>query len=121
MYKRLMETPVGAAKEELRGLLRAAVFLIRRAIRDIVTPVSPAPLSRQLQWEARRAPGGHSSPRGRLVVAALSASPGVSLGIRALEGQPQRPVCLSLTVPRPRSRARLVRAPGPAITEAGAA
>lgn len=44
LYKRLMETPVGAAKEELRGLLRAAVFLIRRAIRDIVTPVFQASL-----------------------------------------------------------------------------
>lgn len=43
LHKRLMETPVGTPKEDLRSLLRAAVFLIRRAIRDIVTPVSPAP------------------------------------------------------------------------------
>ncbi|XP_036083844.1 centrosomal protein of 104 kDa [Rousettus aegyptiacus] len=44
LHKRLMETPVGTPKEDLRSLLRAAVFLIRRAIRDIVTPVFQASL-----------------------------------------------------------------------------
>lgn len=44
LHKRLMEAPVGTPKEDLRGLLRAAVFLIRRAIRDIVTPVFQASL-----------------------------------------------------------------------------
>lgn len=36
-----MEMPVGTPKEDLKSTLRASVFLIRRAIRDIVTPVSP--------------------------------------------------------------------------------
>lgn len=40
LYKRLMETPTGTPKEELKSTLRASVFLVRRALRDIVTPVS---------------------------------------------------------------------------------
>lgn len=42
LYQQLVDTPVGTPKEDLKGLLRAAVFLIRRSIRDIVTPVSPS-------------------------------------------------------------------------------
>lgn len=41
LYQQLMETPVGTPKEDLKSVLRASVFLIRRSIRDIVTPVSP--------------------------------------------------------------------------------
>lgn len=37
----MMETPVGTPKEDLRNTLRASIFLIRRAMRDIVTSVSP--------------------------------------------------------------------------------
>lgn len=44
LYKRLVETPVGTPKEDLKSALRASVFLIRRAIRDIVTPVFQASL-----------------------------------------------------------------------------
>ncbi|XP_032158667.1 centrosomal protein of 104 kDa isoform X2 [Mustela erminea] len=44
LYKRLMETPTGAPKEELKSTLRASVFLVRRALRDIVTPVFQASL-----------------------------------------------------------------------------
>lgn len=41
LYKKLMEMPVGTQKEDLKTMLRASVFLIRRAIKDIVTSVSP--------------------------------------------------------------------------------
>lgn len=44
LYQQLVDTPVGTPKEDLKGLLRAAVFLIRRSIRDIVTPVFQASL-----------------------------------------------------------------------------
>ncbi|XP_034875837.1 centrosomal protein of 104 kDa isoform X2 [Mirounga leonina] len=44
LYKRLMETPAGTAKEELKSMLRASIFLVRRALRDIVTPVFQASL-----------------------------------------------------------------------------
>ncbi|KAM8790479.1 centrosomal protein of 104 kDa isoform 2-T2 [Rhynchonycteris naso] len=44
LYKQLMDMPVGTPKEALRSTLRAAVFLIRRSIRDIVTPVFQASL-----------------------------------------------------------------------------
>ncbi|KAM8955107.1 centrosomal protein of 104 kDa isoform 2-T3 [Lycaon pictus] len=40
LYKQLMETPAGTPKEELKSMLRASIFLVRRAIRDIVTPAS---------------------------------------------------------------------------------
>lgn len=43
LYKKLMEMPVGTQKEDLKNILRASVFLIRRAIKDIVTSVSPLP------------------------------------------------------------------------------
>ncbi|XP_044523575.1 centrosomal protein of 104 kDa [Gracilinanus agilis] len=39
LYNRLMATPVGTPKEDLKNLLRAAVFLIRRAIKDLVPSV----------------------------------------------------------------------------------
>ncbi|XP_032251012.1 centrosomal protein of 104 kDa isoform X2 [Phoca vitulina] len=44
LYKRLMETPAGTAKEELKSMLRTSIFLVRRALRDIVTPVFQASL-----------------------------------------------------------------------------
>lgn len=44
LYKRLMETPTGAPKDELKSTLRASVLLVRRALRDIVTPVFQASL-----------------------------------------------------------------------------
>ncbi|XP_054939792.1 centrosomal protein of 104 kDa isoform X2 [Physeter macrocephalus] len=44
LYKQLMDAPVATPKEDLKSTLRAAVFLIRRAIRDIVTPVFQASL-----------------------------------------------------------------------------
>ncbi|XP_025860924.1 centrosomal protein of 104 kDa isoform X2 [Vulpes vulpes] len=44
LYKQLMETPAGTPKEELKSMLRASIFLVRRAIRDIVTPVFQASL-----------------------------------------------------------------------------
>lgn len=44
LYQQLVDTPVGTPKEDLKSLLRAAVFLIRRSIRDIVTPVFQASL-----------------------------------------------------------------------------
>lgn len=40
LYKKLTEMPVGTPKEDLKNTLRASVFLIRRAIKDIVTSVS---------------------------------------------------------------------------------
>ncbi|XP_014401676.1 PREDICTED: centrosomal protein of 104 kDa [Myotis brandtii] len=44
LHQQLVDTPVGTPKEDLKGLLRAAVFLIRKSIRDIVTPVFQASL-----------------------------------------------------------------------------
>lgn len=41
LYQKLMEMPVGTQKEDLKNMLRTSVFLIRRAIKDIVTSVSP--------------------------------------------------------------------------------
>ena len=40
VYKKLMEMSVNTPKEELRNMLRAAIFLVRRAIKDIVSSVS---------------------------------------------------------------------------------
>lgn len=44
LYKKLMEMPVGTQKEDLKNMLRASVFLIRRAIKDIVASVFQASL-----------------------------------------------------------------------------
>uniref|UniRef100_A0A8C2V9U8 Centrosomal protein of 104 kDa n=1 Tax=Chinchilla lanigera TaxID=34839 RepID=A0A8C2V9U8_CHILA len=44
LYKKLMEMPAGTPKEDAKNTLRAAVFLIRRAIKDIVTSVFQASL-----------------------------------------------------------------------------
>uniref|UniRef100_A0A8C9LQ81 Centrosomal protein of 104 kDa n=1 Tax=Piliocolobus tephrosceles TaxID=591936 RepID=A0A8C9LQ81_9PRIM len=44
LYKKLMEMPVGTPKEDLKNTLRASIFLIRRAIKDIVTSVFQASL-----------------------------------------------------------------------------
>lgn len=40
MYKILMEVSVDTPKEDLRNMMRAAVFLVRRAIKDTVSSVS---------------------------------------------------------------------------------
>ncbi|XP_036598544.1 centrosomal protein of 104 kDa [Trichosurus vulpecula] len=44
LYNKLMTMPVGTPKEDLKNLLRAAVFLIRRAIKDLVPSVFQASL-----------------------------------------------------------------------------
>ncbi|NXT68626.1 CE104 protein, partial [Chaetops frenatus] len=44
VYKKLMEVSVGTPKEDLRNMLRAAVFLVRRAIKDTVSSVFQASL-----------------------------------------------------------------------------
>ncbi|XP_065593974.1 centrosomal protein of 104 kDa [Cyrtonyx montezumae] len=44
VYKKLMEMPVSTPKEDLKNVLRAAIFLVRRAIKDIVSPVFQASL-----------------------------------------------------------------------------
>uniref|UniRef100_A0A7M4F2R0 Centrosomal protein of 104 kDa n=2 Tax=Crocodylus porosus TaxID=8502 RepID=A0A7M4F2R0_CROPO len=44
IYKKLMEISVSTPKEDLKNMLRAAVFLIRRATKDIVSSVFQASL-----------------------------------------------------------------------------
>ncbi|NWH68872.1 CE104 protein, partial [Geococcyx californianus] len=44
VYKKLMEASVNTPKEDLKSMLRAAVFLVRRAIKDIVSSVFQASL-----------------------------------------------------------------------------
>ncbi|KAK2490628.1 hypothetical protein MC885_009174 [Smutsia gigantea] len=44
LYKHLVEMPVGTSKEDVKNTLRAATVLIRRAVRDTVTPVFQASL-----------------------------------------------------------------------------
>ncbi|NXI45393.1 CE104 protein, partial [Galbula dea] len=44
VYKRLMEVSVNTPKEDLKSMLRAAIFLVRRAIKDIVSSVFQASL-----------------------------------------------------------------------------
>ncbi|NXT93305.1 CE104 protein, partial [Anhinga rufa] len=44
VYKKLMETSVNTPKDDLKNMLRAAVFLVRRAIKDIVSSVFQASL-----------------------------------------------------------------------------
>ncbi|XP_067423204.1 centrosomal protein of 104 kDa isoform X2 [Emydura macquarii macquarii] len=44
IYKKLMEMSAGTPKDDLKNMLRAAVFLIRRAIKDIVSSVFQASL-----------------------------------------------------------------------------
>ncbi|XP_039330125.1 centrosomal protein of 104 kDa isoform X2 [Saimiri boliviensis] len=44
LYEKLMEIPVGTTKEDLKNTLRASIFLVRRAIKDIVTSVFQASL-----------------------------------------------------------------------------
>lgn len=39
VYKKLMEVSVTTPKEDLKNMLRAAIFLVRRAIKDIVPSV----------------------------------------------------------------------------------
>lgn len=40
VYEKLMEVSVDTPKEDLRNMLRAAVFLVRKAIKDTVSSVS---------------------------------------------------------------------------------
>ncbi|XP_040143740.2 centrosomal protein of 104 kDa isoform X2 [Ictidomys tridecemlineatus] len=44
LCRRLMEVPVGTPKEDVKSMLRASVFLVRRAMKDIVTSVFQASL-----------------------------------------------------------------------------
>ncbi|XP_006885867.1 PREDICTED: centrosomal protein of 104 kDa [Elephantulus edwardii] len=44
LYKKLMEMPIGTPKDDLKNMLRASIFLIRRAMKDIVTSVFQASL-----------------------------------------------------------------------------
>ncbi|XP_073172642.1 centrosomal protein of 104 kDa isoform X3 [Lepidochelys kempii] len=44
IYKKLMEISASTSKDDLKNMLRAAVFLIRRAIKDIVSSVFQASL-----------------------------------------------------------------------------
>ncbi|XP_053941925.1 centrosomal protein of 104 kDa [Cuculus canorus] len=44
VYKKLMEASVNTPKEDLKSMLRAAIFLVRRAIKDIVSSVFQASL-----------------------------------------------------------------------------
>ncbi|NWX51079.1 CE104 protein, partial [Steatornis caripensis] len=44
VYKKLMEVSVNTPKDDLRNVLRAAVFLVKRAIKDIVSSVFQASL-----------------------------------------------------------------------------
>ncbi|XP_042687698.1 centrosomal protein of 104 kDa isoform X3 [Centrocercus urophasianus] len=44
VYKKLMEMAASTAKEDLRNMLRAAIFLVKRAIKDIVSSVFQASL-----------------------------------------------------------------------------
>ncbi|XP_010120216.1 PREDICTED: centrosomal protein of 104 kDa [Chlamydotis macqueenii] len=44
VYKKLMEVPVNTPKDDLKIMLRAAIFLVRRAIKDIVSSVFQASL-----------------------------------------------------------------------------
>ncbi|NXY50121.1 CE104 protein, partial [Ceuthmochares aereus] len=44
VYKKLMEAPMNTPKEDLKGMLRAAIFLVSRAIKDIVSSVFQASL-----------------------------------------------------------------------------
>ncbi|KAM4703358.1 centrosomal protein of 104 kDa [Rhinophrynus dorsalis] len=44
VYKKLSDMPVGTSKDDLKNMLRAAIFLVRRAIKDKVTSVFQASL-----------------------------------------------------------------------------
>ncbi|NWS59720.1 CE104 protein, partial [Chunga burmeisteri] len=44
VYKKLMEMSVNAPKDDLKNMLRAAIFLVRKAIKDIVSSVFQASL-----------------------------------------------------------------------------
>ncbi|XP_009868127.1 PREDICTED: centrosomal protein of 104 kDa [Apaloderma vittatum] len=44
VYKKLMEVSVDTPKEDLKNMLRAAIFLVRRAIKDVVSSVFQASL-----------------------------------------------------------------------------
>lgn len=42
VYKKLLGLSPNTSKEELRNMIRAAVFLVKRALLDKVSPVSPS-------------------------------------------------------------------------------
>ncbi|KAM4650873.1 centrosomal protein of 104 kDa isoform 1-T3 [Discoglossus pictus] len=44
VYKKLMDMPTGTSKDDLKNILRAAIFLVRRAIKDKVSSVFQASL-----------------------------------------------------------------------------
>lgn len=44
LHEQLMDMPEATPKEELKSVMRAAVFLVRRALQDMVTPVFQAAL-----------------------------------------------------------------------------
>lgn len=56
LYKQLAEMPLDTPKEELKNTLRASVFLVRKAIRDVVTPVSGT-------WHPGHMGPEHTEPR----------------------------------------------------------
>lgn len=91
LHKQLTDTPVGTPKEDLKSTLRAAVFLVRRAIRDIVTPVSPATPQGPpcLPRAAGPSPGGQGIP-GSSLVHSLSSPSTRSLGMKTLSKKPGR-------------------------------
>lgn len=42
VYKKLLDLSPNTSKEDLRNTIRAAVFLVNRALLDKVSPVSPS-------------------------------------------------------------------------------
>lgn len=83
LCRRLMEVPVGTPKEDVRSMLRASVFLVRRAMKDIVTSVSP------LSLLARGDVPLHGRPeqlRGSLSFVIVTGSAGCLARCRAGEG-----------------------------------
>lgn len=92
LHKQLGDAPVGTPKEDLKSALRASIFLIRRAIRDIVTPVSPPPLSGPgiCDQMPGHSPGRHSNLGVTWSLASCSVHTAVSLGVKLLEMQSAR-------------------------------
>lgn len=70
LYKQLAEMPPDTPKEELKNTLRATVFLVRKAIRDVVTPVSGT-------WHQGTWGPEHTEPRARAASWGGFSPPGV--------------------------------------------
>ena len=51
VHKKLLEVSPTSSKEELRNMIRAAVFLVKKALLDKVSPVSHF-LKRRLSWHS---------------------------------------------------------------------